>query len=306
MSVLRSLGRWIVVPQPALRLELIRVGFPLASLAFLAGRLAHADELLGESGFHVPDLGHDDWRQPLYLPPLPDTVAAVVAVAIAVSGLALVAGYRTRLAALLFALGTAWIALADRLSAFTVTKISPTLALALFFSPAGARYGIDAWRRDKAEAFSPALVASGGLRFFQTLLPVFYCASGVCKARGDWLVHPYVLWTHLHDSYQTAVSSAIARAMPARGWSLLQLVVLALEVFAPLWLGWKRVRPYALVLFVGMHVSIGLMFGPVKWFALLMIVLLTGCYLPDGVVRRCEQALARVRVERAAVAESST
>jgi hypothetical protein len=202
------------------------------------------------------------------------------------------------LSALLFASGTAWIALGDRLSAFTVTKLSPTLALALFFSPAGARYGIDAWRHDRREAFSPALVASGGLRFFQVLLPVFYCASGVCKARGDWLEHPYVLWTHLHDSYQTAVSNAIARAMPPRGWSVLQLTVLALEVFAPLWLGWKRIRPYALVLFIGMHVCIGLMFGPVKWFALLMIVLLAGSYLPENVVQRCERGLARVGAER--------
>jgi hypothetical protein len=307
VSVWRSLERFIVAPQPALRLELIRIGFPLTALGFLSGRLANADELLGESGFHVPDLGRDDWRQPLYLAPLPDSVAWVVAATIALSGLALAVGYRTRLAAFLFALGTAWIALADRLSAFTVTKISPTLALALFFSPAGARYSVDAWLRDRREAFSPALVASGGLRFFQVLLPVFYCASGVCKARGDWLVHPYVLWTHLHDSYQTVVSSAIARAMPARGWSLLQLVVLTLEVFAPLWLGWKRLRRYALVLFMGMHVCIGLMFGPVKWFALLMIVLLAGSYLPEGIVSRCEQALARVRPKLAAgSAESAT
>ncbi len=294
MSVLRSLERFIHAPQPALRLELIRVGFPLASLAFLSGRLLHADELLGETGFHVPDLGHDDWRQPLYLPPLPDNLAWLVAAVVALSALALAAGYKTRGAALLFALGTAWIALADRLSAFTVTKISPTLALALFFSPAGARYGVDAWRRDSEEAFSPVLVASGALRFFQVLLPVFYCASGVCKARGDWLVHPYVLWTHVHDSYQTAISNAIARAMPARGWSVLQLVVLGLEVFAPLWLGWKRVRPWALVLFMGMHVCIGLMFGPVKWFALLMIVLLAGAFLPEHLVQRGEQALARL------------
>jgi vitamin K-dependent gamma-carboxylase len=294
MSVARSLVRWIRAPQQALRLELIRIGFPLASLAFLAGRLLHADELLGDSGFHVPDLGRDDWRQPLYLPPLPDALAALVAVAVALSGLALAVGYRTRAAALLFATGTAWIALADRLSAFTVTKLSPTLALALFFSPAGCRYGVDAWREHKAEAFVPALVRSGALRFFQVLLAVFYCASGVCKARGDWLHHPYVLWTHLHDSYQTAVSGAIARAMPARGWSVLQLVVLGLEVLAPLWLGVKTLRPWALALFVGMHVCIGLMFGPVKWFALLMIVLLIGCYLPAQLMRRGEQVLARV------------
>lgn len=298
MSVARLLGRWIQAPQSALRLEFVRFGVPLAALCFLSGRLLHADEVLGESGFHVPDLGRDDWRQPLYLPPLPDNVAWIVAVLVAFSAVALSAGYRTRLAALGFVLGTAWLALADRLSAFTVTKLSPTLGLALLFSPAGCRYGIDAWRRQGPTAFAPALVKSGGLRFLQALLPVFYCASGICKSRGDWLTHSYVLWTHVHDSYQTTASWLIARAMPASGWTALQFLVLGLETFAPIWLVWRRTRPWALVLFLGMHACIGLMFGPVKWFALLMIVLLVGAYAPESLVKRAEAALARVAPTR--------
>ncbi len=291
MSLARTLDRFVRAPQSALRLEFIRFGAPLAALCFLSGRLVHADEVLGETGFHVPDLGRDDWRQPLYLPPLPDDVAWALAFVIGLAALALSAGYRTRLAALCFAAGTAWLALADRLSAFTVTKLSPTLALALLFSPAGCRYSLDALRRDKATAFSPALVESGGLRFLQVFLPVFYCASGICKSRGDWLVHPYVLWTHVHYSYQTCASWLIARAMPARGWTALQFLVLGLETFAPLWLTWKRTRPWALVLLIGMHTCIGLMFGPVKWFALLMIVLLVGSYAPDALVKSGESAL---------------
>jgi hypothetical protein len=42
---------------------------------------------------------------------------------------------------------------------------------------------------------------------------------------------------------------------------------------------------------VGMHVMIGLMFGPVIWFALLMISLLIGCYLPGGWVARLDARL---------------
>jgi len=298
VSLARSLDRFIRAPQPALRLEFMRFGAPLAALCFLSGRLVHADEVLGETGFHVPDLGRDDWRQPLYLPPLPDGVAWLVAALLALSAVALALGFRPRLAALGFVLGALWLAFADRLSAFTVTKLSPTIGLALLFSPAGCRYGIDAWRRDAATACSPALVESGALRFLQVLLPVFYCASGICKSRGDWLVHPYVLWTHVHDSYQTTASWLIARAMPARGWTALQFLVLGLETFAPLWLSWKRTRPWALVLFVGMHACIGLMFGPVKWFALLMIVLLLGCYAPASFVARAEAALLALSARR--------
>src|SRR5262249_7162744 len=151
------------------------------------------------------------------------------------------------------------------------------------FSPAGARYSIDAWQRERRGDVGapPELVASGSVRFFQLFLPVFYCASGLCKARGEWLTNPYVLWTHVHDSYQTSVSWAIAQVMPLFGWRALQLLVLGLELFAPLWLAWRRTRGLALCLFVGMHAMIGLMFGPVKWFALLMITLLCASYLPE-------------------------
>jgi hypothetical protein len=36
---------------------------------------------------------------------------------------------------------------------------------------------------------------------------------------------------------------------------------------------------------VGMHILIGLMFGPVIWFALLMIALLLASYLPESWVQ---------------------
>ena len=120
---------------------------------------------------------------------------------------------------------------------------------------------------------------------------VFYCSSGVAKAQGDWLKNPLVLYTHLHDTYQTPVAFFLMRAMPPLGWTLLQGVTLSLEIFAPLWFSFARTRTLALVTAVGMHVMIGLMFGPVRWFALLMITLLLGCFLPDAAFSRLERAL---------------
>jgi uncharacterized membrane protein YphA (DoxX/SURF4 family) len=288
--------RWLARPQRLSRLELVRFLFPLAALGFLSGRLLHADELLGETGFHVPDLGHDDWRQPLYLPPLPDTAAWLLAALTVLAGICLSLGYRTRLAALAFALLVAWIALSDRLAAFTVTKLTPTLAFALFFSSAGTRYSVDALlaRRREPDADAPELVRSGALCFIQLFLPIFYGCSAVFKARGDWLREPYVLWTHVHDSYQTYFAWLLALVTPLAVWHLLQLTIVALEGLAPLWLGWRRTRPFALCGFVVMHVMIGLMFGPVKWFSLLMIALLLGGYLPDSQLVRGERTLGRL------------
>src|SRR5262249_6823102 len=149
-----------------------------------------------------------DWRQPLSLPGLPIWLAWTVGVALAASALATAAGIATRWSSAVLAALLAYVALADRLAAFTGSQLAPVIALALCLSPSGARYSIDAWLRFRRDpkAPRPELVSGGCVLFFQMLLPVFYFASGVAKARGEWMSHPYLLWTHLHDSYQTPVS----------------------------------------------------------------------------------------------------
>jgi hypothetical protein len=300
-------GRWLAEPQPVERLAIIRILTPLAILGFMAGRAANADEWLGDGGFRVPDHA-GDWRQPLYLPGLSSSLSWGLAALLVASGISLSIGYRARLAALLFASALIYVALADRLAAFTVSKIAPAIALALAVSPCGVRYSIDAVRRARARpgAPRPTMVTGGSVRFFQTFLAVFYASSGICKARGDWLTNRLVLWTHVHDSYQTSVSFFLARVTPSFVWTVLQITVLGFELFAPIWFSIKATRLPALIVGLSMHTMIGLMFGPVRWFALLMIALLLGAYLPDTALERVSAWIAaRLRpVRRAARARS--
>ena len=115
---------------------------------------------------------------------------------------------------------------------------------------------------------------------------MFYCSSGVWKATGDWLSYPYVLWTHLHDSYQTPISWFLANYTPPFVFTILQGITLVFELFAPIWFVLPWTRPYALVWGLGMHLMIGVMFGPVIWFSLLMMTLLVGSYAPERYLRR--------------------
>lgn len=289
--VSERLKRWAL--QPTARLELFRITTPLAILGFMSGRLVHADEWIGERGFRPPDLG-PDWRQPLYLPGLPDNWAWVVAGVLLSSGLAVSAGCHARPAALVFAACLAFVALSDRLSAFTVSKLSPPLMLALALSPCGARFGIDARRarRKRPEQVLPEEVG-GATRFIQLLVPTIYSASGIAKLRGDWLTNPLVLWTHLHDSYQTSFSWLLANSLPPFGWTLLQAATLLFEVGAPLWFFWRKTRPLALVAGLVMHTFIGLCFGPVKW---LMASLLVAGYLPAPTLSWLSSRLARTEL----------
>jgi hypothetical protein len=61
----------------------------------------------------------------------------------------------------------------------------------------------------------------------------------------------------------------------------LQYLSLIFETAAPLWFALRWTRPYAFIYALGMHALIGLMFGPVIWFAILMSTLLVACYLPE-------------------------
>lgn len=270
-------------PQPIVRLEALRILLPLAILAFMSHRIAYADHWLSTAGFVVPDLATADWRQPFYLAPVSPWVAWTICGLMIASGLSLAAGFQTRWAAGLFAACLFYVAVADRLAAFTVSKLGPILVVALLVSPAGARFSVDAWRRRRTNPNTPLpdRVEGGYVLFFQLLLAVFYFSSGACKARGDWLSHSTVLWTHLHDSYQTPVSHLLANWLPTWSWTVLQWTTLAFEFFAPLWFGWRRTRMAALTYGVAMHAMIGVMFGPVIWFSLLMTCLLIACYAPE-------------------------
>jgi hypothetical protein len=288
---LRRIRAWLDAPQPVLRLEIIRVFAPLAILGFMSGRLVHADEWLGTAGFRVPDLG-GDVRQPLFVPALPVSLAWAVVTIMVASGLLCSAGVRARATALVFAATLVFVGLSDRLAAFTVSKISPVIMLAVALGPAGTRVGVDSWlRRRRGEPPAPAVTSFGSVRFLQLMLVTFYCASGLAKAGGDWLFVPNVLWTHLHDSYQTSISFFLASTLPAFVWTPMQASVLAFEALAPVWFALRWTRPYALIYGLGMHLMIGLMFGPVLWFALLMMTLLVGCFLPDRWLARLDERL---------------
>jgi Vitamin K-dependent gamma-carboxylase len=294
----REISDWLEEPLPVLRLEIVRIVAPLAVLGFMSGRLAHADEWIGDAGFRVPDLG-GDWRQPIFVPSLPSTVAWAVAATMVLTGLACSFGYRTRTSAMLFAATLVFVAVSDRLAAFTVSKLSPAVMLAVATGPAGTRLGVDAWRKCQRGGDPPEKTRPmGSVRFLQLLLITIYSASGIAKARGDWLSVPLVLWSHLHDSYQTGLSFALASVLPGWSWTLMQGLVLAFETLAPLWFAMPRTRTYAFVFGLGMHAMIGLCFGPVVWFALLMMTLLVAGYAPASVLAPLERLADRMEPSR--------
>jgi hypothetical protein len=284
---------WLNRPLPVLQLELLRIGGPPFILGFMSDRLANAAEWIGREGFRVRDFG-GDWRSNYFIRGLPHGAAWSVAGVMIASAIATSLGLWTRGSALVFATTLVFVGLSDHVSSFTVTKIGPVLMFVVAVAPAGRRLGIDAWRRQNETGKRPKRVRPlPSVRFLQLFLAVFYCASGIAKAKGDWLKLPFVMWSHLHDSYQTELTFLLARDLPTWAWPVLQGTVLIFEVFAPLWFALPQTRNLAVVFAVGMHVGIGVMFGPVVWFALLMITVVLAAYLPAPLVAPLESFAAR-------------
>jgi hypothetical protein len=278
-AVASSFAAWLERPQRVLRLEILRIVGPIAIVGFMSDRLAHAPEWISNAGFRMD--GSGDWHAPTFLRGLPPDMAWVLAGMMVASAIATSAGYRTRVSALLFASTLFAVGLLDHLTSFTVTKIGPVLMLVVALSGAGRVLGVDALRAARRPKRVRPL---SGVRFLQLFLVVFYCASGIAKAEGDWLRQPLVMWSHLHDSYQTSVSLGLASHLPGWLWTPMQGLVLAFEALAPLWFALRRTRNFALGFALAMHVGIALMFGPVVWFAILMIAVLLTAFLPERVV----------------------
>lgn len=278
--------RFWYTPQPAHRLALVRILAPLAILGLLSSRLAFFDAFFTRDGFHLPPLHPGSVNQPVYLAPLGDGSALVITLLLVVSGLALAAGYRTRLANIVFAALVAYVALFDRIAAVSVNKLGTVVIVALCFAPSGIAYSLDARRaRSPGRQAPPAEVPGVVVRFLQIQLVVLYAASGYCKAfQGDWLKNGYVLWSQIHGHYQTFFSYWAGRLLPPWAWPALQWPVLAYESFAPLLLSVRRTRTPTVIFGLCMHLAVGLLFRRLIYFSLLMIALLT-LFLPDGAQR---------------------
>src|SRR5205085_1913845 len=84
--------------------------------------------------------------------------------------------------------------------------------------------------------------------------------TGIAEAKGAWLAHDDVVWSHLHDSYQTWITYQLALHVPGPVWTCFQGATLAFEVGAPLWFALPWTRKPALFVGLGMHAFIGLCF----------------------------------------------
>lgn len=246
-------------PVDAGRLQLFRGLFAATLLYYVAFRWRFAAEWLTAAGYHPSGAATGGVQQPF--PLLSAATLPWFGVAYFASIVALVVGFRPRLAIWPVLAGTVYVTGADRLAAFTINKIFVGGLLILALMPPIVQ----------GPAGRPQLRSAWPLRALQLTLIVQLFGAGICKLRfGDWLTYSDTLWHQVQLSFMTDAAAWMVRNAPAPVWAALQHLALGFELAAPLLFGVRRLRPLGYIMGLGMFVMIAVTMRELLFFALQM------------------------------------
>lgn len=247
-------------PVDPVRLDAFRQAFTYSLVFYTLAWAQHAGEWLTAVGYH-PSPAVDGRNSP-HLPLLAGATLVPFFVVYFGAMLAVIFDRARRFATWIVIAGVVYVSLADPISAFTLNRlyVFGFLVLALAPGPSGQD--------------SDATIPAWPIRVLQVSLLIHYVASGLCKAlRGDWLVHDDVLWVQIQGVYCTDAAAWLLRVLPAGAWTILQHAALGFELFAPLLLIPRRLRPLGFVLGIGLHLVVAVTMYQLIYFSLQMISL---------------------------------
>lgn len=257
-SILSRSFDFCLGPVEALTLRVFEIWMSVAFLLRLTRNFPVA-EWLTEEGFHLTS---PEWQQlgyPPSFPLLPLWGAYLFLTATLGAAVLLAVSIRWRRLALWGLFGSAlYVQGADYVTSFSANK----QFIAVFFLLAT---GPGVWRDTLSGRL---MVCAATVRALQAILLTLYFASGWAKCHpGDWLNYSDVLWTQVQGFHRTEAAAWALRNLPMWAWTGMQYTALFFEVFAPILIGWWRLRPIGFVLGIGMHLMIALFMKNLIYFS---------------------------------------
>ena len=182
-------------------------------------------------------------------------------------------GWRARICALIFAAVFTYVELLDKTTYLNHYYFVSLASFLLALTPCDAAWSVSARLRG-ASAQVPAW--SYGILRIQ--LAVVYCYAGFAKLNGDWLGAgmPLDIWLDAHSD------APLVGTLMGTHWFAMVMSWLGagFDLTVPLFLSWRRTRPYAYAAAVGFHVSVWLLF-PIGVFSWVMLSAITIFAPPD-------------------------
>lgn len=266
-------------PVPAWPLAAFRIAFAFVLLCYYTDRFAYLDELLGDTPARLPDLGMDaasawGYMQAFYWEPFSAAGALAAAALFVVAALALLVGYQARVAAAVLCLWMLLRILFEWHTAFSIDRSSVLVLFVLALSPCSRVLSLDT-RGAAADAtpWREVVVTAWGTRTLQWFLLSWYVLAGLAKLAGSWdLIPNYpVLYSQAQGWYENDLAFWALHHLPLPLFTLLQQVSLYFEIYAPLLLVPRRLRPFGMLVGVGMHIGVAALMVKLWYFSAEMI-----------------------------------
>jgi hypothetical protein len=249
-------GFWFA-PEPTSTLAIFRIAFATLTFFWTLSLLPDLDAFFARDGIEPPhpiDLAHGDWG----VLNLIDTHAVVLAlvVVLLLGSLALLVGFKTRLASIIVFVGI--VSFMQRTpSIFNAGDVLiRSCAFFLMFAPAGAALSVDRWRHNRHSFWASPSRAPWALRLIQIQVSVMYLASVWEKLHGAaWRNGTAVSLTlGLQDFQRFAAPGFIVHSLLIS--TVMTYLTLAIELMVGI-LVWNRAaRPLVLALGASLHLSI--------------------------------------------------
>lgn len=216
-------------------------------------------EWLTEDGFHLNTAELAAIGCPEPLPLLTPAGVAALVVVICLSATGLMLNKARRLALLGLFASALYTQGADWMSAFTINK--------LYVGVYGILLVTHGYRRDPDSG--RLIICAVPVRLVQGTLLCQYLAAGIAKAfgKGDWLKYTDVLYTQVQGIFRTDFAAWCLRTLPLWAWTVIQWISLLFELEAPVLFCVRKLRPFAFVIGIGMHLMIALMMKNLIFFS---------------------------------------
>lgn len=238
-----------------------------SSVRFLAKGWVEALYLAPEHHLSYPGF---DW-----VTPWPAWLMYAHVASLALLGLAIAVGYRTRLSAALFTVGFVYVELIDASLYLNHYWFMTLMGVLMAVLPVGHHWSLDARAGRTARA---PVVSAWVVWALRAQVGVVYAFAGVAKLNPDWLLdaQPLRLWLADHTS-APVVGPLLGEPLTAHaaGWAgaVFDLTIVG-------WLLWHRSRPAAYVVLVVFHAATGLLF-PIGVFPWVMVLATLVFFDPD-------------------------
>ena len=216
-----------------------------------------------EPDFHFSYLGFS-WVKPI------GSLTYLIFLSCFLASIAVVIGYKYRLAILLFFLSFTYIELMDKTTYLNHYYFVSVLSFMMIFLPCAATFSLDAKHRKSHKTVPKWTVDS-----LKALLLLIYFYAGLAKINSDWLFQAMPLKIWLKAKYEIPV---IGPYLLQQDWVhfVMSWGGMLYDISIGFFLLNKKTRPYAFVLVLIFHVLTKILFPAIGMFPYIMIF---GCLI---------------------------